>query len=64
MLLKRSIDIVPTIRNLAADTSRYSLMKAATEGMTVPNSTEYIIREINALWVPNSPNIVPAKAAA
>ncbi|MEQ1641913.1 MAG: glycosyltransferase [Pyrinomonadaceae bacterium] len=64
MLLKRSIDIVPTIRNLAADTSRYSLMKAATVGMTVPNSTEYIIREINALWVPNSPNVVPAKAAA
>ncbi|MBK9527009.1 MAG: hypothetical protein IPO41_01495 [Acidobacteria bacterium] len=64
MLLRHSTDIVPTIRNLVADTSRYSMMKAATAGMTVPNSTEYIIREINALWVPNSPNIVPAKAAA
>ncbi len=64
MLLKRSIDIVPTIRNLANDKSRYSLMKAATEGMTVPNSTEYIIREINALWIPETPNVVPVKAAA
>lgn len=64
MLLKRSIDIVPTIRNLVADTSRYSLMKAATEGMTMPNSTESIIREINALWIPSVQNAAPAEAAA
>jgi UDP-N-acetylglucosamine:LPS N-acetylglucosamine transferase len=52
VLLRRSSDIVPTIQNLITDTSRYSLMKAATEGMTMPNSTEHIIREINALWTP------------
>lgn len=50
ILLKRSIDIVPTIQNLITDNGRYSRMKTATIGMTMPNSTEYIIREINALW--------------
>ena len=50
ILLKRSIDIVPTIQNLINDNGEYSRMKAATIGMTMPNSTEYIIREINALW--------------
>ncbi len=50
ILLKRSIDIVPTIQNLINDNGDYSRMKAATIGMTMPNSTEYIIREINALW--------------
>jgi UDP-N-acetylglucosamine:LPS N-acetylglucosamine transferase len=49
MLLRKSSDIVPTIRNLANDQIRYSQMKAATAGLTRPNSTEYIIREINAL---------------
>ena len=50
ILLKHSIDIVPTIQNLIADNGQYSRMKAATIGMTMPNSTEYIINEINALW--------------
>ena len=50
ILLRRSIDIVPTIQNLINDNGDYSRMKAATIGMTMPNSTEYIIREINALW--------------
>ncbi len=50
ILLKRSIDIVPTIQNLINDNGDYSRMKAATIGMTMPNSTEYIIQEINALW--------------
>jgi hypothetical protein len=37
-------------------------MRAATEGLTMPNSTEQIVREINALW----PNIQeePIQAAA
>jgi UDP-N-acetylglucosamine:LPS N-acetylglucosamine transferase len=52
ILLKRSIDIVPTIQNLIADNGNYARMKHATIGMTMPNSTEAIIREINALWVP------------
>jgi UDP-N-acetylglucosamine:LPS N-acetylglucosamine transferase len=49
VLLKKSSDIVPTIRNLVTDEFRYSQMKAATAGLARPNSTEYIIREISAL---------------
>lgn len=49
ILLRRSVDIVPTIQNLLADNGDYSRMKAATVGMTMPNSTDQIIREINAI---------------
>jgi processive 1,2-diacylglycerol beta-glucosyltransferase len=49
ILLRRSIDIVPTIQNLLTDNGEYSRMKAATIGMTMPNSTDQIIKEINAL---------------
>lgn len=49
ILLHRSSDIVPTIRNLVSDNTRYLQMKAATAGMTMPDSTDQIIREINAL---------------
>jgi UDP-N-acetylglucosamine:LPS N-acetylglucosamine transferase len=59
ILLKRTSDIVPTIRDLAADTQRYSDMKKATMGLTMPNSTEYIIREIAAL-LPNHAQVSAA----
>ncbi|MEO6049834.1 MAG: glycosyltransferase [Pyrinomonadaceae bacterium] len=49
ILLRRSIDIVPTIQNLLIENGQYSRMRAATFGMTMPNSTDEIIREINAL---------------
>jgi len=49
ILLRRSVDIVPTIQNLLIDNGDYSRMKAATIGLTMPNSTDEIIREINAL---------------
>ncbi len=49
ILLHRSTDIVPTIQNLLSNNGDYSRMKAATAGMTIPNSTDSIIREINAL---------------
>ncbi len=49
ILLRRSIDIVPTIQNLLNDNGDYSRMKAATIGMTMPDSTDHIIREINAM---------------
>jgi len=49
LLLKKSTDIVPTIRDLIADKARYARMKAATIGLARPNSTEYIIREISEL---------------
>ena len=49
VLLRKSSDIVATIQGLLTDRSRYSEMKAATAGMTIPNSTDYIVREINSL---------------
>jgi UDP-N-acetylglucosamine:LPS N-acetylglucosamine transferase len=49
IMLKKSTDIVPTIRNLIGNSPQYTAMKAATAGMTIPNSTDYIIREISAL---------------
>lgn len=61
IMLKRSIDIVPTIRNLIGNSSQYIDMKAATAGLRMPNSTEYIIREINALLPQTKPVVqVPA----
>ena len=62
IMLKRSIDIVPTIRNLIGNSPQYAAMKAATAGLTMPNSTEYIIREINALLPQNQ--IEGVRAAA
>lgn len=61
ILLRRPIDIVPTIQNLLLDNGDYSRMKAATIGMTMPNSTDHIVREINAL-LPHP--FTRAKAAA
>lgn len=61
IVLRRSIDIVPTIQNLLTDNGDYSRMKAATIGMTMPNSTDQIIREINAM-LPHP--FTTAKAAA
>ncbi len=61
ILLKNSADIVPTIKGLLIDRDRYSRMKEATVGMTMPNSTEQIIREINAI-LPHP--FTTAKAAA
>ena len=49
ILLRRSIDIVPTIQHLMSDSGSYDRMKAATAGMSMPNSTESIVMEINAL---------------
>ena len=49
ILLHRPSDIVPTIENLLKDNGDYTRMKAATSGLTMPNSTDQIIKEINAL---------------
>ena len=49
ILLKKSTDIVPVIQNLITDTKKYAAMKAATVALSVPNSTEMIIKEIAAL---------------
>lgn len=60
IMLKNSADIVPTIRNLIGDSRQYSDMKAATGGLTMPNSTDYIIREINALLPHTKPSVQAA----
>lgn len=52
IMLENSQDIVPTIRTLLDDNVAYASMKAATVGMTIPNSTRNIIDEIAAL-LPN-----------
>jgi UDP-N-acetylglucosamine:LPS N-acetylglucosamine transferase len=62
ILLKHSSDIVPTIANLVNNRALYTSMKAATVGLALPNSTEYIVREINALWKPTQAE-APAAAS-
>lgn len=49
VLLKRSSDVVPVIRRMMEDTTHYSLMRAATVGLAIPNATRYIVEEIVAL---------------
>jgi processive 1,2-diacylglycerol beta-glucosyltransferase len=55
ILLERASDIVPTLQNLLSDTKKYGEMKAATIDLTIPNSTEFIIKEIAALLPQNQP---------
>lgn len=62
IMLRKSADIVPTIRKLIGNSPQYTAMKAATSGMTMPNSTEYIIREISLLLPQNQPTEVRAAA--
>ncbi len=52
ILLERVTDIVPTIRSIMGDSVRYAEMRAATEGLAIPNSTERIVKEIAALLPP------------
>jgi processive 1,2-diacylglycerol beta-glucosyltransferase len=63
ILLTRASDIVPTIQSLVGDSLRYRELKAATAGMTNPNSTEHIIREIRAL-LPQQEIAAPEAIAA
>ena len=49
ILLQKTTDIVPTIQNLLSDTKSYALLKSATIDLTIPDSTQNIIREISAL---------------
>lgn len=63
ILLRKPADIVPTIQNLVSDNAYYLQMRDATAGMTIPNSTESIIREISAL-LPQYQNGSEARVAA
>lgn len=49
ILLKNASDIVFTVQSLLNDSNKYAEMKAATVNLAVPNSTQNIIAEINAL---------------
>lgn len=63
ILLKKSSDIVATIRNLTNNSLQYRQMKAATIGLVIPNSTQKIIEEINAL-LPQKKEIPQPQAVA
>ena len=52
ILLEKPTDIVSVVRSLSTDSDRYSALRNATAGMSIPNSTESIVREILTL-VPN-----------
>jgi UDP-N-acetylglucosamine:LPS N-acetylglucosamine transferase len=52
ILLEKPTDIVSVIRSLSTDSNRYSAMRMATAGMSIPNSTESIVREILTLLPP------------
>ncbi len=54
ILLENSSDIVPAIKGLLDDRRKYDLMRDATVGMTIPNSTRNIIDEIGALLPPET----------
>ncbi|MGI9054752.1 MAG: MGDG synthase family glycosyltransferase [Pyrinomonadaceae bacterium] len=49
ILLNKTTDIVPAIQSLLSDSKKYADMKAATATLSIPNSTQNIIREITAL---------------
>lgn len=57
ILLKRPSDIVGVVSDLVTDNSRYQEMKAATAGMSMPNSTESIVREILTLLPPQQSSV-------
>lgn len=54
IMLKKPSEIVPVIRELISDRVRYDRMRDATKGLTMPNSTEQIIREIESLLTRNT----------
>ena len=63
IILERSVDIVPAIRSLMEDETKYRRMKDATASVSLPDSTERIIREIAALLPARQPERVELAAA-
>ncbi len=61
ILLKKTTDIVPTIKILLQDSQKYNDMKTATRNLTVPNSTQNIVNEITA-FLPQTINKTKSKA--
>ena len=61
--MEKASDIVPTIQALLNDKTKYLQMRDATVNMTIPNSTQNIIREITAL-LPEASHVKRAEAVA
>lgn len=61
ILLEKPSDIVRIVRSLSTDTHKYSEMKNATAGMSIPNSTESIVNEILTL-LPSETSVAKAPA--
>ncbi|MBX3243431.1 MAG: hypothetical protein KF685_03055 [Acidobacteria bacterium] len=64
ILLEKASDIVPLVRSLAEDTERYLGMRAAANGLSNPDATEAIVREIAALLPRNAPVLQAETAKA
>jgi len=62
IVLEKPKDIVSLVRSLSTDADRYSALRAATAGMSIPNSTESIVREI--LDIIPTDKASPASASA
>ena len=63
ILLEKATDIVPTIRGLLEDSNKYADMKIAARNLSIPNSTQNIINEINAL-LPAKMEIIKTETVA
>ena len=63
VMLTRSSDVVPVVRRMMEDELHYSRMRAATAGLSRPDSTRYIVEEIAAL-IPKPENPVISEAAS
>jgi UDP-N-acetylglucosamine:LPS N-acetylglucosamine transferase len=64
VLLKHSADVVPVVRRMVEDEIHYSSMRAATVGLTAPNSTRQIVEEIVALIHQPDVAAIPEAASA
>jgi UDP-N-acetylglucosamine:LPS N-acetylglucosamine transferase len=49
VLLTRTVDIVPVIRQMLDDTKHYAAMRAAAFALAIPNATRNIVEEITSL---------------
>jgi UDP-N-acetylglucosamine:LPS N-acetylglucosamine transferase len=57
VMLNKASDVVNVVRRMMEDEVHYSRMRAATAGLALPNSTQYIVEEIAAL-IPQSDSAV------
>ena len=63
VMLNRASDVVNVVRRMMEDEVHYSRMRAATAGLALPNSTQYIVEEIAAL-IPQPDNTVLSEVAS